>query len=108
MAEMIKRLNLENFQKNILTERKMLLRGVVVNLQSGVGARATEPDHVVLAVVHLGSDVPHRDVFRSQVVIDVNLSGALKKKSFPVQVTEMEPDSRMCIRIRTIYYFMQL
>ena len=75
---MIKRLNLENFQKNILTERKMLLRGVVVNLQSGVGARATEPDHVILAVVDLGRDVPHRDVLRSHVVVDVDLSGALK------------------------------
>ena len=56
----------------------MLLRGVVVNLQSGVSTRATEPDHVVLAVVNLGRNVSHRDILRSQVVVDVDLSGTLK------------------------------
>ena len=65
-------------QPILLTEREPLLRFVIVDLQRRVGARAAEPDHVILAVVHLGRDVPHRDVLRSQVVVDVDLSGALK------------------------------
>ena len=56
------------------------MRGLVIDLKSGVGSGSGKPHHVVRSVVDLGRDVPDRDVLGAEVVIDKDLASDLKRK----------------------------
>ena len=49
-------------------------------MQRRIGPFARESDHVVLAVVDLGGDVPDGDVLGAQVVIQEYLASDLKER----------------------------